>query len=186
MPNYCSYVMKVKGKKLNVEEFIKVMQADYNYLTMKFSFERHMGGRVFDATVTEIVKEEDDYIVMLNGDCAWSVDCCMRNSTYSYYRNFLWDYGKECKSTTLELESKRLKLKIEVFSEEPGMCFAEHYCYDNGNLICEEIVDYNEYPIYEFDNKEDAEKEYDIEITDYEFANEEWIHRGGFEQVFSF
>jgi hypothetical protein len=43
MPNYCNYSMRVVGKqRKNVEEFIKIMNADYNYGTMEFNSDRHM------------------------------------------------------------------------------------------------------------------------------------------------
>ena len=53
MPNYCTYKMKVVGDKENVEEFIKIMQSDYDYRKMEFDHEKHMGGRVFEANVDE-------------------------------------------------------------------------------------------------------------------------------------
>ena len=179
MPNYCSYNMKVKGEKQNVEEFIKIMKANYNYRDMKFDFERHMGGRVFDAVASEIECENDKHYSIITGSCAWSVSACMREN--GYYKDFKNDYKDMCRSTTLAIESERLNLKIEVVSTEPGMCFAEHYIFNDGDLICEECVDYNEYPIYEFENKEDAEKEYDIEISDTEWKSHDYVCRGGFD-----
>jgi hypothetical protein len=71
---------------------------------------------------------------------------------------------------------------MEVYSEECGCCFQEHYLYINGEIICEECVDYYEYCIGDYDTKEEAEKEFKIEITDEEWnSGEDFISRGGFE-----
>ena len=61
------------------------------------------------------------------------------------------------------------------------MCFQEHYIIRNGYVVCDECVDWNEYCISDFDTKEEAEKELEIEITDEEWnSGEDYISRGGF------
>lgn len=181
MPNYCYYSMCVRGTKENVEEFIKVIEADYNYTDMKFTYKRHFF-RVFEADYGEIEQMgDDDYRVTISGDCAWSVATCMLEG--GYYRDIKARYPREFRGTTLPKESKRLNLAIEVYSEECGMCFQEHYLFDNGDTIIDECVDYNEYYIGDFNSKADAEDELDIEITDEEWnSGEEYIKRGGFEE----
>lgn len=180
MPNYCNYSMCVVGKKKNVEEFIKVMQADYNYGTMEFSHDRHMF-RVFEAECDGVEERCDDtYQAIINGYCAWSVTSCMLEG--GYYREFKRDYGDNCRGTTLLIESKRLNLDIEVYSEECGMCFQEHLIVRDGELTTDECVDWYEYCIDEYDTKEEAEAELDIEITDEEWnSGESYISSGGFE-----
>ena len=181
MPNLCSYSMCVKGKKQNIEEFIKVIKADYNYGTMEFSYDRHLF-RVFDADYDEIEQVGDNaYQVIIYGDCAWSVSSCMLDSYHSYYSQLKERYPKEFRGTTLQIESERLNLDIEVFSEECGMCFQEHYIIRKGELEVDECVDWQEYDLTEFKTKEEGEKEYGIEITDEEWEKEEFIGRGGFE-----
>ena len=49
MPNLCDYSMKIVGRKEDIADFIEVMQCDYDYENYEFSFNRHMGGRVFEA-----------------------------------------------------------------------------------------------------------------------------------------
>lgn len=180
MPNYCSYLMCVKGKKENIKEFIKVIKADYNYGAMEFSFDRHMF-RVFAADYDEIEQiGENAYQVLINGYCAWSVSSCMLDSLHSYYASCKEKYKENFRGTTLPIESKRLNLDIEVFSEESGMCFQEHYIIRNGIMEVDDCVDWNEYFLEEYETKEEAEKDLGIVITDDEWNNEEVISRGGF------
>jgi hypothetical protein len=173
------YSMCVKGKKESIEEFIKVMQADYDYGTMEFSYDRHFF-RVFEANYEEIEQLDlDEYQVIINGYCAWSVSSCMFKSYY--YRDLKERYPNEFRGTTLQSESIRLGLDIEVYSEECGCCFQEHYVILNGAVTVEESVDWYEYDLSEFDTKEEAEEELEIEITDEEWnSGEDFIGRGGF------
>lgn len=182
MANYCYYSMCVIGNKDGLEEFIKVIKADYNYGTMEFSYDRHLF-RVFEADDDEIEEIGPNlYQVIISGNCAWSVASCMfDNHSTSYYSSLKRDYPDAFRGTTLPLESERLNLRIEVFSEECGMEFQEHYVIINGEVIVDECVDYSEYCLEEFATKEDAEEELDIEITDEEWETEEYIKRGGFE-----
>ena len=79
MPNYCDYEMKVVGKTNCIKEFIKVMQADYNYGTNEFTGPRHMY-RVFEAYVDQEPEAIDEYgnaECIISGYCAWSVASCM-------------------------------------------------------------------------------------------------------------
>ena len=181
MPNYCYYSMCVKGKKENIEEFEKVMNADYDYGTMNFSHDRHMF-RVFEAYMGEIQQVgEDIYQAIFSGNCAWSVFSCMFDGAHSYYESLKERYSNEFRGTTLPLESKRLNLDIEVFSEESGMCFQEHYIIRNGTVEVDDCVDWQEYYIRDFETKEEAEEELDIEITDEEWnGDDDYIGRGGF------
>lgn len=181
MPNYCYYSMCVKGKKESVEEFEKVISADYDYGTMQFSHDRHMF-RVFEADTEGIEKlGKGVYQQVFNGSCAWSVHSCMFAGAHSYYESLKERYPHEFRGTTLLIESERLNLDIEVFAEETGMCFQEHYLIRNGELHIDECVDYYEYWVEEFETKEEAEEELEIEITDEEWNdNEGTIRRGGF------
>ena len=62
------------------------------------------------------------------------------------------------------------------------MCFQEHYVIINGDIITDECVDWQEYAIYEYETKEEAEDDLGIEITDEEWdSGEDYISRGGFD-----
>jgi hypothetical protein len=175
--------MCVKGKKENVEEFIKVIKADYDYGAMEFSYDRHLF-RVFQADYDEIEDLGNGlFQVIIGGDCAWSVNSCMfDNSMFGYYARFKNEYGDQFRGTTLPIESKRLNLSIEVFSEECGMCFQEHYVIINGDIVENECVDFYEYYLRDYDTKEEAEAELEIEITDEDWNGpDDFISRGGFD-----
>jgi len=182
MPNYCNYSMCVVGEKENIEEFIKVIQADYNYGTMEFSHDRHMF-RVFEADCSEIEECVDGrFRTIINGCCAWSVSSCMFEG--GYYNTLKADYPDNFRGTTLDRESKKLKLSIEVYSEEGGCCFQEHYVIIDGNIVCDECVDWSEIWVEDYETKEEAEKDLEMEITDEEWAiglEECYFTRGGFE-----
>lgn len=182
MPNYCSYSMCVKGTRENVNEFIKVIQAGYDYGSMEFDYDRHLF-RVFEAYY-ETIEDLGHGLsqVIINGNCAWSVSSCMLDDhPTGYYNTLKQRYPNEFRGTTLQIESKNLNLGIEVFSEESGMCFQEHYVIINGNITVNECVDYNEYYLDEYETKEEAEEDLDIEITDEEWEEHEFISRGGFD-----
>lgn len=183
MPNYCDYSMRVKGKKENIEEFIEIIKADYNYYTMKFTAKRHLH-RVFEA---DVVNEPDEicdgiYDAIIDGYCAWSVSCCMFDGAHSYYQQLKSEYGDMFRGTTIPIESKRLDLDIEIFSSEPGIQFMEHYIVKKGDIVLEECVDYSEYCLSDYETKEEAEKDLEVEITDEEWNNRDvtnYIERGG-------
>jgi hypothetical protein len=178
MSNPCFYSMKVKGTKEDVEEFIKVIKADYNYDTMEFSFDRHLQ-RVFSAEEEDIeVIDSNTCSVFISGECAWSVVVCMLDD--GYYVDMKARLGNKFRGTTLEIESERLNLDIEVFSEECGCCFQEHYVILHGVVEVEECVEWHEYFLDEYESKEEAEDELEIEITDAEWEEREMITRGGF------
>ena len=83
------------------------------------------------------------------GDCAWSVASCMcMDDTVGTYAT-----GTKQNDTSLQMESERLRLEIEVFSSETGFCFQEHMLYKYGETILDKCVDFNE----EWFNSEDYE-----------------------------
>jgi hypothetical protein len=174
--------MCVVGKKENIEEFIKVIQADYDYGNMVFNNDRHMF-RVFEAECNGVEQRYGNvYEAVINGYCAWSVSSCMLEG--GYYNSFKKEYPSEFRGTTLPIESKRLNLDIEVYSEESGMCFQEHYVIIDGEIVRNECVDWEEVWVEDFETKEEAEEELEIKITDEEWAagqDEGYFTRGGFE-----
>ena len=145
MPNYCMYEMKVNGKMENIDKFISYLKSNYNYNANppKIDADKHLF-RVFEANIVE--KEENDgypYCI-INGECAWSVFSCMFSGEHTYYDLVKKDHEKDFKGTTLEECSKELELDIEVFSEEPGVGFMEHYLIKNGDVIIDDCEEYRE------------------------------------------
>lgn len=175
MPNYCNYEMKVTGIKENVEEFINIIQADYYIDENGHSdCDRHFW-RVFEAEVYNTGFQDDKYFAELYGYCAWSVYSCMCDGEYTYNGDH-----PNMGGTTLEIESKRLNLTIELFSDEPGCEFAEHFLFINGDWVINDCVDFQEYDTIEFENVEEMNAEYDTDFTQEEFEANDTIYVGGF------
>lgn len=131
MPNYCDYTMKVAGKQSDIEKLVEILNRDYNYAPGEPKPLPHLW-RVFEANY--------DGEQIISGYCAWSVYSCMFDVPGSYQ----YDHKDDPKynGTDIVTLSKELHLKIEIFSEEPGMCFQEHYLIDNGKLLVDETHDY--------------------------------------------
>lgn len=130
--------MKVTGLKKDIEEFIKIISADYDYTNNKFTFDRHFW-RVFEAYVLELDEELDGNQptdCFIDGYCAWSVSTCFFQEGYQK------TFGKDeiNKRTNIETESKRLNLTIEIKSLETGCAFTEHYLIENGKLLIDELT----------------------------------------------
>lgn len=139
MPNYCDYEMKVKGSKEAIKELLECLNADYNYSSGAKPEHKHMF-RVFQAElVNDRPKANIDgtYTQHIYGYCAWSVASCMLRNR-GYYADIKKEYPEIFMGTSLEELSKELDIEIEVFSEEPGMCFSEHYIFERGVCVCEE------------------------------------------------
>lgn len=171
MPNYCDFDMKIVGERKNIEEFIAVLNSHYDYEPVspdhirgktyplvhqppspiyyttngyrlaKLTGPRHMF-RVFEAYVDRDLDEVNASYI--NGYCAWSVYSCMFKGGCTYYNDFIKGYDNKYigfMGTTLPDESRRLNLKIEVYSEESGCAFMEHFLIDNGEILIEDCVD---------------------------------------------
>lgn len=165
MPNYCDYKMRVRGIPANVDKFINIIQApDYT--------QRHLY-RVEADIINENIDVFGLKTALIGGYCAWSVYSCMMEGPFTYYddckREDLshTDITKDDveRGTSLIIESKRLGLIIEVYSDEPGMGFQEHICIANGTILCNSCVDCYTYWIGDNDTyQEYIEDWYDGDI----------------------
>lgn len=124
MANYCYFNMRVRGTKEAIEEFEKIM--DYEYYDQET--DKETGPcfyRLFHFDMySELVDDNGIVTCEYSGNCAWSVHVSMCGASL---------YAKNNKNiTTLQKESERLNLYIQVLSQEPGMAFSEYYEYDCG------------------------------------------------------
>ena len=175
MANICSFSMCVKGERKNIEAFYNAMIQNGNIYM----------GRGGDASIEY---EDEENRAFIDGWCKWSVQSAMIDNAISMRTEpNIWSFGDGVDATKIEFITlfeacKKWNLDMEVYSEESGCCFQEHYICSNGNVICDECVEWNEYWISDYDTKEEAEKELDIKITDEEWnSGEDCISRGGFE-----
>lgn len=142
MPNYCDYNMKIKGTRENVLEVIKCLETDYDYGTGKPSHKHFF--RVFDCYYDETDFEENEdgtITAWVSGYCAWSVYSCMCDGEHSYYNDIKKSHPDTCMGISLAEASRDYHCLIEVFSEETGMCFSEHYVFLEGECLCDECVE---------------------------------------------
>ena len=159
MANNCLFDWKIVGEENNVNEIISMMK-------WEGKFEENGLGRIYEIECTDESDNADGTISAYGyGDCAWSVLTAMRN------------YGG--REPSLESETERLGLKIEIYSSEPGCAFQEHVIIDNGKVVEEECVDYEEHWVWEFDTIEEYNKEYGTNFTE-DMVDEGNIYIGGF------
>lgn len=140
MPNYCDYEMKIVGTKKAINRVIECLKADYNYGVEKPSHKHFF--RVFDCwgDDEDFVEERNGlFSKIVFGDCAWSCSSCMLSGNYSYYQ----DVKKSNKDTFMgtDLAEQSKDCTIEVFSEETGMGFSEHYLFKNGKCLIDDTCD---------------------------------------------
>ena len=172
MANICSFVMKVRGNKEDIEQFYKAVNQE---------------GKIWmgRGAETDLTFEEDDE-AFLSGWCKWSVISALVDNAVSMRTEpEKWYCGpeeEEHEYITLYEACKRWNIVMEVYSEECGCQFQEHFICDKGDVICEDCVHWEEYDIGDYESKEEAEEDLDVEFTDEEWANHDdyRITRGGF------
>ena len=181
MPNLCCFEMNVQGTKERVENFIKVIKANYDYNsdTCECDYDRHLF-RVFEADVfSDTINESNIRTIEIVGQCAWSVYSCMCEGGSTYYNDFKTEKG--FKGTTLQKESA-LGLAIQVYSEESGCAFQEHFVYVNGETIAEECIDWEENYIDNEDDLAEYNKSHGTSYTmQYIEEHDNSLPEGGFE-----
>ena len=180
MPNLCSYAMRIQGKEEQVDEFVKIIQAEYHYDSNgKCNVDRHLW-RVFDAYLDDEDIENGIKTTTLSGSCAWSVYSCMCEGAHTYQSEHPDGNG-----TTLQIESERLELAIEVFSEECGNAFMEHFAFVKGKCLINECVEWNEYACFDYENVDDMNAQWGTNFTQEQFEENDFLSTGGMEWVFS-
>lgn len=80
-----------------------------------------------------------DYYAYVDGDCKWSV------------QSAILDKGK------LQAIIKKYKLDVEIYSEEPGIGFMEHYMWEYGEMTLDETADFLLWHIDDLVDEEDLE-----------------------------
>lgn len=172
MANLCSFLMKVRGDKEDIIQFHKALNQE---------------GKIWmgRGAETDLTFEEDGAAFM-QGCCKWSVISALVDNAISMRTGpNKWafsDEDKDLEFITLFEACKKWNLIMEVYSEECGNEFQEHFICDKGEIICDECVEWHEYDLDEYESAEEAEEELGIVLTDEEWAHrDDRITRGGFE-----
>ncbi len=173
MANLCDYDMRVKGSRKNIEKFINALNQTGNIWM----------GRGAETNVT-YDDEDTETTASVFGYCKWSIVSALIDNAKSMREHpERWDCGKNDELTfiTLDEASKIYNVNVEVYSQEPGCEFEEHYLIIKGEIIKDDCVHYEEFYKGDFDTKEEFEQEYDLTITDEEWNDgEDYYSRGGF------
>ena len=189
MPNYCHYTMRVRGSYEAIDEMERRL-TDYDH-TPHF-------WRVFEADrVDEPSRQGDgsaDMVAEFDGTCAWSVNACMCDGPLTYAGDFSKNPETAPCCTSLAKTAEELGIDIEVFSEEPGMGFAEHYRYLRGEAPIEEETEYREifwdrYEHATFAEFDEACGVSELGLTEEDFHDEdgeEYAIIGGYERNWAF
>ena len=175
MANVCSFSMKVKGNRGDIEQFCKAMMQDGTVYM----------GRGADADI----EFENENSASLQGWCKWSIQSALIDNAISMRTEpNRWFFGEGVNSEELEFITlfeacKRWNIVMEVYSEECGLQFQEHFLCDKGEIIYQECIEWEEYDVYDYETKQEAEDDIGVEFTDEEWANQDdgRITRGGFE-----
>ena len=142
MANDCLYTIKAVAKeKSALERLVSIMEyKDPEYFIY----------RCFEA-YSNIFKDGDYYVADISGSVAWSCSNWFGHEekpeeliVLKYDENMNKTYGTS-HYITLDLLCKKLGVGIELYSEESGCCFQEHYLVDvNGNIIIDESCEWTQ------------------------------------------
>lgn len=152
MPNWCNFSIKVKGEQKNVAAFDKVMRNSASPTRV------HTDGflpRVLEVEQIDSTGGDATY----GGLCAWSVHTCMMDAPDCYPTRWKRDDvdGKFSGVTSLPELAEKLKLEIEVFSNEFGMDFAEYYRIASDGTVEDDL----EKPLMPWPEDEEEQVEFD-------------------------
>ena len=165
MANYCAFDMRITGPEASIKEFVSMLRREGQFehagLGRTYSFD--VEDKIFSSTGLPGIFQVDGF-----GDCAWSVLTAMQKE----YRGEL---------PSLESETERLGLVVEVYSSEPGVGFQEHILIAKGDVIYADCVDYEEHYIEGADSLEAYNEENDTDFTEDMINDDGDVCIGGFD-----
>lgn len=144
MANKCNYNCRIVGKtRESVQQIINAMrQKDFKngyYLCRIFSADQD----------NDIIEKDWLFYAEIHGDCAWSVSDCMIDDDYFKWRGANIGEPKFCVfrnwreeicynniAMTMPMLCKALNCGVEIWSDECGLEFQEHYIINHeGELV---------------------------------------------------
>ena len=149
MANCCYFILKAKGFKSEEDQNAFMAVFSNNFGATEHGCDT---SKPYMAIYAGAGTYAENGIVTAEGDCKWSVKTSMLSCGY-YAR----ERSSDDKLTCLEKLSKQYGIIIEVYSEEVGIGFQEHFVIKNGEMETEECVDYGEFFIG--DSYEEFDKE---------------------------
>lgn len=129
MANDCFYELRAKGSEANLKRLASIL---------KYDDKEYALSRIFSAEICDETKDA----ISIFGDCAWSVYCCMCEGDSTYFNGGTPVFDNGAKRTTIDRLAKMLNLKIEIWSEECGIGFQEHYLInEEGEFLIDDCRD---------------------------------------------
>ena len=126
MPNYCTFSVKITGPAKGIERFYKACTNDYY---SPDDPNEHFY-RIFEFYLDQDNFKNDPVTVTGWGECAWSVWSCMFDGPYTYHNS-----ANHTNGITVDRLSKEEGLVIEIYSNECGFEFAEHFLINKGRIL---------------------------------------------------
>lgn len=153
MANECSFSALITGRTANVREFLKTMRRNWAYEVI-CEDEPELEDFAPDGIISEYAE----------GFCKWSVLYAMRDK----YR-----------SPSIESESRKLGLFVEIYSTEIGCAFQEHVFIKKGEIVVDDRVDYDEIYVGEYDSIEEYNAANGTDFTQ-DMVEDDLVIIGGF------
>ena len=127
MANICIFEMLLKGKESNMKKFCEA-------LAQKKDIWIGRGADIY-------ISSQDSNSIFIEGSCKWSIQSALIDNALSMRKqkdfNGPW-YFKDLINVkeilTLFETCEKYHVNMEVYSEEPGCNFAEHFYYNNGKI----------------------------------------------------
>ena len=148
MANNCYYQMKVVADD---PEVIKRLHSIMNYEDPEYYIYR-----VFNCDMYDEGEEDGRYVATFSGDVAWSADAWVHDEP-----NDEADDDGRTYTNLVDLSGK-LGFSCEIYTEECGCCFNEHYQIASGKLIVDVCIPW--YELFYEQGDEDSFEE-DIEYA---------------------
>lgn len=144
MGNLCSFTMKIKGNPENIKTF-------HNYLTQNGPVWMGRGAESeYDTEqLDEVMKETENnnFELYLGGSVKNSIaDALISDAIEMRTTPNRWSLKNESDLSFITLfeACEQLNLDMEVFSEEPGCCFAEHILFKDKKVVTKEMIPFTE------------------------------------------
>lgn len=135
MANICSFKMRLKGEKENISKFFLALTQAGNIWM----------GRGAEADIDYLSHNEAEIV----GYCKWSIQSALIDNSLSMRRQketgegYWGDLDTSKGFITLFEACEEYHVNMEVYSEEPGCGFSEHYVYNDGEIL-DECVNFSE------------------------------------------
>ncbi len=178
MSNQCFYEMKMAGSKEAVSELAQILDREGGFRNDGIGY-----ARSFAAGPATKTLGKDVYTLTGKGTCARSVYLALRREGISEMLAGTRFEGTPLRS--LEGESERLHVAVELYSSEPQMGFQEHLLVADGQILKEECLSYEIVDAESvLGNVEAFNQKYGTSLTEKEVEETDVFYIGGYGEHF--